>query len=233
MSLRTYLYIPQPSGIDMFWTTETHVYHYLICSASERSRIMADVHNLEPGQPFNVMILHRCLARYLTYSTVESDENFLDRITRIFVCELNKWNYQTFRTLVSSITTMASKRMIYAYQVQNQYNPFADFNAPPVRAYFYHPRPSGIDHYWTSPLHLYWHLLHHPSERMRLLDEVKKLNLNQTVIAVFIHFCLPQYFTLSTHESDEIFLRRIQGLYHHELCKQPPFPLFPKPVLFT
>ena len=103
-------------------------------------------------------------------------------------------------------------------KVQNYYNPFTDITAPPVRAYFYHPKPNGIDHYWTTPAQMYWHLLHHPLERARLLAEVRNLNPGQTIITVFIHFCLPRYFTLSTLESDEIFLRRIQGLYHRELC---------------
>ena len=109
MSLRTYFYIPRPYGVDMFWTTEAHVHHHLICSTSERTRIIKEVQDMEPGQPFSVIILHRCLARYLTYSTVESDDNFLDRLTRIFVCELNKWNYQTSITLVSTIIGMTSK----------------------------------------------------------------------------------------------------------------------------
>jgi len=101
MSLRTYVYTPQPPGVDVFWASAAHVHHYLICSASERARIMADVQNMEPGQPFSVLIVHPCLRKYLFLSTVETDDTFLARLTRHFIGDLNTWYYQSYMASVS------------------------------------------------------------------------------------------------------------------------------------
>lgn len=216
MSLRTYVYTPQPPGVDVFWASAAHVHHYLICSTGERARIMADVQNMEPGQPFSVLIIHPCLRKYLFLSTVETDETFLAHLTRHFIGDLNTWYYQSCMATVSFIN-FSMQNMTHSSFPKSHSEYAIDFSAMPARTYVYTPQPYGIDLYWKVPTQMYWYLMNCVHERLRILSEIRSFEDNHTFSVILVHRCLPRYVTISTNDSDEDFLRYLKALYLYEL----------------
>ena len=88
--MRTYPYRPQPITVDRSLVSAIQVYQYLIFNASERARMIDEICRLQPNEPFIVRITHRSLPGHLTYSTVESDQDFLRRIEGLLQYELGQ-----------------------------------------------------------------------------------------------------------------------------------------------
>jgi len=84
MPLSVYSYRPHPIGVDRDWTSPNQLYRHLIEHADERARITIEISNMDPRQPFTVLIYHRCLVKPLPFSTVDSEYAFLSRIETLF-----------------------------------------------------------------------------------------------------------------------------------------------------
>lgn len=65
------------------------MYYYLIHRTSERIRILTEIKSMEPGRTFSVIIIHRCLPRYVTLCTNESEEDFLGYLKKLYLYEID------------------------------------------------------------------------------------------------------------------------------------------------
>lgn len=89
MPVRTYIYTPQPHGIDLYWKVPTQMYWFLMNCVRERLRILSEIQSFELDHTFSVVLVHRCLPRYVTISTNDSDEDFLRYLKALYLYELD------------------------------------------------------------------------------------------------------------------------------------------------
>ena len=88
--MKTHSYIPLPLGIDREWTHALDVYRHLLANRPERERLLREVCNRDPGQPFTVKLYHPLSPWVLRISTVETDEEFQTRIQAWLVHEIRQ-----------------------------------------------------------------------------------------------------------------------------------------------
>ena len=82
---------------------------------------------------------------------------------------------------------------------------------PIMRVYFYQPLPRHVDQNWRTAEDALAHLITHPHERQRIMDDICAIEPGQPYIVRIHHWCLPSYITYSTVDPDREFLRRLEG----------------------
>ena len=92
-----------------------------------------------------------------------------------------------------------------------------------MRMYTYRPLPDGIDRGWTGTLQVFKYLRSRPRERTRLQEEISWIYPGESYSIKIWHERSPGILQLSTVDTAEDFLRRINTCIRHELARQEDY----------
>jgi len=93
-----------------------------------------------------------------------------------------------------------------------------------MRTYPYQPSPAGIDNLWTCAADVYCYLYAFSPERDRLYNEICALKPNEPFVVQITHRLLPGDLVLSTVDTDNAFIHRLEQCLRHEMLQGRYFP---------